>query len=265
MSKYITCVLCGEELHNRNFSAHRNDNLHKDLGFCKKCLLEKVDMKSEESVLHMLRMMNIPFIKSVWDNTLEEDPDMIFTKYLQVASFQRGKYKNFIDGDLTKKSNSNSKDDGSNPKPKEMMAKWGQVDDPERYDLYESVYESLTEIKRPNGRFEEDRYAQCVKIKVALDSAITGGDSNDIKRLQETYQKQLSALGLNITKNEEEEKTIGERIKFYEENHPIPQPDPDLQDVDKVNNYIVRNFLYPVKRMFGQATEEEIQQIYEQD
>lgn len=114
-----------------------------------------------------------------------------------------------------------------------------------------------------SGKQYTQVYTDCRTVCL-LDEALDSGDYKAVKDVRRAYEDELKSLNLD-TKSETEEMTIGQRIEQYEEHDPIPKPDKELLDVDGVQKYITSNFLYPVKRMFGLATEEEEQQIYEHD
>lgn len=251
-----TCVICGEEKNSRDMLTHRNENMADNVGFCKICVQEQVDHTDLETVTNMLRLLNIPFVDSIWDVAVSSEVKYIFSKYLQLMVFQKGKYATFMDGEFPTKEEAVDVND-------EMIAKWGQQESENDYRVLEIIYDSFTEIKKPNGRFERDRYVQCAKLKKMLDDALNGGDVKEIKDLRKSYEDELNALNLNIKDSEEDTKTYGEMIKAYEEHSPVPEPDDDLKDIDGISKYVKKNFLNPVKRMLGYASEEEEQEIYE--
>lgn len=251
------CVLCGKIMSVNYFSrSDRNEKFHDNVGFCRSCISEKVDTSSQDSVVDMLRMMNLPFIPSAWKQAEGILSSSQFGAYLQIISHQNRKFPDFLSSDLSEHVDKEVGD--------AEMAKWGHQETEEDYRILEAIYKSLAEIKKPNGRFEEDRYVQAAKLKKLLDEALDSGDYKAVKDVRRAYEDELKSLNLD-TKSETEEMTIGQRIEQYEEHDPIPKPDKELLDVDGVQKYITSNFLYPVKRMFGLATEEEEQQIYEHD
>lgn len=259
MAKYNTCVLCGENKHERMFSSHRNEELHNDFGYCKDCLSDKVKLDDKDSVISMLRLMNVPFIETVWESSLEHEE---FTKYLQMAFYQRSKYKDFLSGDIGG-SPTVAKEVGN-----DMIAKWGKMEDENDYQILESIYDSYVEIKAPSSQYEQDRYAMCAKLKFAIDQLFQKGEIKEIKSVREAYSKELSELGLNVSAAEDEEISLGERIGKFEKHDPVESvldKDDQLKDVDNVKEYVHKYFLYPVKNMFGQATEEEIMTMNDQD
>lgn len=257
--KGITCVICGEEKANHNFVKHRNEIMSNNIGFCKDCVRDNVDAKDNNSVVDMLRILNIPFVSDVWENALEKDRDNSFTRYLQLIATRRS-YKDF--SDTEKHGSGDSLDDFEITKS--MVARWGAGKSKEQYYDMELSYERLCSIKQPATKFEEELYVKNAKLSQALDDALESGDSKTIPSLRKTYSDDLKNLGLDLTSTASEDVgSLGTRIRDWELNKPIPKADKDLKDVDKVESYINKFFVIPMKRVFGMASEDEVNSLYE--
>ena len=59
--------------------------------------------------------------------------------------------------------------------------------------------------------------------------------------------------------------SLGERVRDWEKNEPIPKLSREFEDVDNISAYITKFFLIPMKRLFNQATDEELGNLYDND
>lgn len=253
------CVICGETKPAYNFVKHRNDVMSDNVGFCKDCVRDNVDEKDNNSVLDMLRLLNIPYVNEVWENALSKESESTFTKYLQLVASKRS-YKDF--SDTERAGTENPLDDFV--VTREMTVRWGAGKSKDQYYDMEASYERLCSIKQPTTKFEEELYVKNVKLGQALDDALESGDSKTIPSLRKTYTDDLKNLGLDLTSvGAEEVGSLGTRIRDWELTKPIPVPDKELSDVDNIQGYIEKYFVIPLKRVFGLASEDEVNSLYE--
>lgn len=260
--KGLSCLLCGESKATSHFMKHRNDKFSKRLGFCKDCV-NKVDVNDQESVIDLFRMMNIPFVEEVWENQFEDGDESTLGKYLKAVATRR-EYKIFSDslyGNTNDIESDTKSDVMVTPK---MIDRWGSDSSLEEYQALERAYESLEKIKVPSTHQEEMRYVLNVKFKRALDQALDQGETKQVKGLRETYTKDLKELGLDVS-SDDDELSLGQRIREWERNLPIPEMGIEFEDVDGIEYYFNKYFTIPMKRVFGQATSQEISELYEMD
>lgn len=258
MASKTICVICGEGKSARSMSKHRNNNLNENFGFCKSCLNDVTSDNNVEVVIDLLRMMDIPFVEFVWENALEKGGETVFSKYLQLVATQK-KYVDFSDsqyGDAIE-------EDVAIDITDDVIEKWGVRDSREEYVELEYMYNSLTKIKEPSTVFEQRRYIQNVKLGKAIDEVLESGDFKLISQLRKAYSDDLKDLGLDVKQSADDNKlTLGMRIAEWEKNAPIPD-NSEFDDVDHIQKYVTKWFLTPMKRVFGRASEEEINSLYE--
>lgn len=252
--------MCGEEKSDRYMNKHRNESFNEDYGFCKDCMNMYTKDNDIDSVIDSLRMMNIPFVNYIWENAVDTGGNSVFSKYLQLIATQK-RYSDFNDSeyDLTA-------DDGNHSFVEvtdEIIAKWGMRDDENEYIELEYLYNSLIKIKEPATLFEEKRYVQNVKLGKAVDTALETGDVKSVPQLRKAYADDLKDLGLDVKQSSEDDtRTLGVRIAEWERHDPIPESN-EFDDVDNIKEYVSKWFLIPMKRVFGRASEEEINKLYE--
>lgn len=253
------CLICGEEKALHNFSKHRNEQLSSNVGFCKDCVRDSVDPEDKDSVIDMLRLLNIPFLNDVWENAIQKEKESPFSKYLQMIATKR-KYKTFSDGESIQVGTP----DDEFQITREMIARWGSGKSKDDYFSMETKYETLANIKEPQTAFEKELYVQNVKLSKTLDKALESGDSKTIPQLSKAYKEDLKKLGLDIgSSNTDESSSIGTRIQVWENTKPIPSLSSEFDDVDNIKGYVNKYFVVPMKRVFGRATQEEVDALYD--
>lgn len=262
MAKKPTCMICGEMKPKYHFSKHRNDVVDDGFGFCKDCLKREVNDEDMNSVFDMLRLMNVPFVSSVWENAVEQKESNIFSKYLQLIATQK-RYQDFSDSIYEDEIAIPENAPASFEVTDDVIVRWGSKDDEREYIQLEKAYETLIKIKEPATYLETQRYVQNVKLGKALNEALESG-SKDISSLRKAYADDLKELGLDtISAQKDDNRSIGMRIAEWETHEPLPEISKEFDDVDGLSQYIRKWFQIPMKRIFGQATEDEISELYE--
>lgn len=255
------CVICGERKADYLMAKHRNENLNPKFGYCLDCIKEMVDIE-ENGILHACRLLNIPYIDDMWKTAYQSQPLNPVGKYFQLIAPKKI-YKDFLDSEYGREVGSESiKIDD------EVIGRWGSGEywTNEKYIEYETALEDLMRIKKPSSKLEEKRYIENVRLGKRLSEEIENGKATDIKALKATYTQDLKELGLDIeTISKDDERTLGMRIADHEKSAPLPDIAPEFQDPDKIMKYVTKYFFIPVKRLFNQATEEEIQSLYDID
>lgn len=255
----LTCIVCSIEDTDRNMAKHRNDNLGDDYGFCKKCVNLHSEDEDIDKIVDILRMMNIPFVSSIWENAVDRGDGAVLSKYLQLIATQK-RYKGFSDSEFEYIEDEN---DSVIEITDKIIAKWGVRETKEEYLELEYLYNSLVKIKEVATPHEEKRYVQNVKLGKAVDTALETGDVKVIPQLRKAYTDDLKDLGLDVKQSSEDDtRTLGVRIAEWERHDPIPESN-EFNDVDMVQEYIEKWFLIPMKRVFGRASEEEMNKLYE--
>lgn len=263
--KQATCVICGKQKADYQFITHRNANMSKDFGFCKDCVKDMYDNGTE--IIDLMRMLNIPYIESVWDIAYEKEEHNPIGKYLQLIAPKKA-YRTFSDSEYTVDYGDN--ENGENPQnhfvvTDEMIERWGKLDNDYEYVEREQGLNDLTKLKKPATLLEEKRYIENVRLGQRVRSEIDHGKPTDIKALKATYTQDLKELGLDIENSKSKEKTVGQKIEEFEKNAPIPDIGEEFNDVDRIMYYITKFMFLPMKKMFNQATDDDIQNLYSVD
>ncbi|KRL07916.1 hypothetical protein FC92_GL000983 [Liquorilactobacillus hordei DSM 19519] len=205
--------------------------------------------------------MNVAYIEKSYREIIE-DAEGNFTDYLQkIAPYK--KYVFFSDSVFTDNESQSAR--SSFVVTDEIMNKWGGDHTEDEYFNLEASLQNLINIKVPNTTFELMRYRQNVKLEAALNESLAEGDSNSITKLRKAYSDDLKDLGLDTLLNSKDDgtQTLGERTKDWESHAPIPEPK-GSEDVENIKEYIEKWFVVPMKRVFGVATEEEVDSLYDE-
>ncbi|WP_461199355.1 hypothetical protein [Enterococcus sp. N249-2] len=258
----VTCIICNQSKADYLMAKHRNDNLAHNFGYCLDCIREIAD-DSDQGIIHALRYLNVPYINDIWERALADQPLNPVSKYFQLIAPKKV-YKNFLDSEYGKKVSSET----NFRITEDVIRRWGKGKEwnDEKYAEYEAALDDLKRIKQPNTTLEEKRYIENVRLGKRLEDEIYNGKATDIKALKATYTQDLKELGLDIeTMSKEDSRTLGTRIRDWEKNAPLPEMSKEFSDVDKVALYINKYFTIPMKRVFNQATEEEINSLHDID
>lgn len=229
---------------------------------CKQCILEFIGNKGSIGYLDRIKLilgvMDKPFIPELWE-TSEED----WSKYIpQISSLPNYKGLSFADSQfLISKVGLEKKDCEYTEEQLQITEKdmdifrlhWGKGYELEDYLYLENEYETLI------NSYESDSYAQQMlfqeiahkRLEIQKKREQNNSTEKEVKTLQELLGssniKPVQETGANAA----EQATFGTLIKKYENEHPIPEPDPAWKDVDGIKKYISIWFLGHLCRMLG--------------
>lgn len=259
--KQAKCLICAQPRPAYQMISHRNEEISEHFGFCKDCVRELA--KRNNGAMKTMRLLNIPYIHDLWIRSQNDEPINPFSRYLQLIAPKK-MYKNFLDSEYGR-----LHDERATIKiTEEIVARWGTGSEwtNDRYVEHEMALDDLKRIKQPATTLEEKRYIENVRLGKRLQDEIENGKATDIRALKQTYAQDLRELGLDIeTVSKEDTRTLGTRIRDWERSEPLPELSPEFSDVDRIQKYIQKYFLIPMKRVFNQATEEEINSLYHND
>lgn len=174
---------------------------------CSECLKDNIDYENMDDVVGVLRQMNKPFIKDVWENAVEHSEKLKtkphpFGEYMKkINSLKQYKDKSFKDSEdvftasdlYDENLSSIERDDGEEIKfSPHLIAKWGdnytQIELLKLEKFYQEMslqYDIVTEIQKSLLR-------QLAIINVEMDRALKDGEHkryNDLVRSQNTIMQ----------------------------------------------------------------------------
>lgn len=167
---------------------------------CANCIYEKVDADNLEEVDFFCRTMNIPFRPEIWIKMRKEYKQNVFKEY--IAFFYDDEKSEYEDTnrDLWKQANEEWRLVRTH---EEIIAKigpikegfmlrnqikWGQNYTFEELINLENLFVNTLEANNVSNPMQKDAIKKACKMSVALDKAITTGDSKEINELSKAYQ-----------------------------------------------------------------------------
>lgn len=250
------CVMCGRSAKSKT-NKHRNEYMDFHFAFHIECIQDRTAV--DKSPIEVLRMMNIPYVSEHWNYCLEAeqgDYRKAVSKYLQMMG-PRTQYPDFMSSefDEVEKEEFEVTD--------EMVRKWGPDLMPDEYQELELSYQELVNIQEPRTQLEKSNYIDNAFLKKRSREAFSTGSAQDIKNIQSAYQTSLKELGLDTAAINDRTATLslGERIKEWEQEAPVPKISPEFLDIDNIMKYFHAFFVTPVLQNFGKASEDSINEL----
>lgn len=269
----IICPVCGEPV-------SRETNFYTDKRYaigvypeCKKCILAEVEQRknkndkpneTKESVQRMLQKLDLPYIDSLYESLCADVANEIneknkrspFLAYLPpIKSLPQ--YKNltwkdsefgddYIDGD-EEEVNENSRI------LKSAKKRFGNGFSNSELVFLENEYQDWTRRYQCENKAQELLFKRVCFKELDIDKAQKAG--RDTKELDKTLQELLGSLNLKPSQNNSnaltEAKTFGQLIEKWENEKPIPEPEEEFKDVDKIGLYIDVFFKGHLSKMMG--------------
>ena len=222
---------------------------------CKKCLLNEAcdydkDKKcykdNREKTMKVFRKLDLPFFDSVYQKCLKDLSDPTgeknwSTAYQHMLTIVRTsdqfKRMGWDDSDFTDSSSGDEIIGLSKRKPRREIVKlfgWGFSNDEYLYlqDQYDD-WCSRTQVDSKSQQIYVTRI--CHKL---LDIWRAEKNGDDTTKLDESLNKLMDAANLqpkqNVSNTSADTLTLGQLIEKWEEEEPIPEPDPELADVDNI-------------------------------
>lgn len=257
--KIRECIICGEVKKLSDAHRHKNKLLNGRYLICRDCTNRIANLEDYDSCIAVCQLLNVSYVQSLIDEAKDEKKE--FGGYLKKIAPSK-KYDTFLDSEFE---NTKVSDDFVvTPKVRD---KWGVGYEDEQYYAFESAFKALSNIKVPSTEFEIVRYIQNAKLQVALNDSLKSGEAKDITSLRKAYADDLKDLGLDsvLNSNDKNGENLGQRIKYWENNQPVPEIGKLFDDVQSIKRYISKWFVIPMKRVFGLANEKEVNSLYEDD
>lgn len=250
------CLICGK---NKELSSDNNDFIT-GFGICKTCVNNMADFNDENSIRQICRYLNIPFVKSLFNevNKMKKPRWADYTRRINLKQ----NLNVYDDSDFNEEKKTTEDFVVTN----EMRIKWGTGYSNKQIEELEYSLQSLYAIKEPQTEVEKQRYYMNCQLKLTLNEAYRMGDVKVIPNLRKAYEDDSKAIGLESVLNTKEDdvESIGERIRGWERTKPVPVHE-DLDDVNNIKDYLRKWFRIPLKRDFGLASEQEVAELYEDE
>lgn len=269
----VLCPKCN------TFKARSNFYLNKDYDseffpICKDCLMKMstdFDKKTntykdnKEKAKHTLMLMDRPFIEEVYDNAIsdianatnEKNRSTAWVQYItMINSLPNWRGLHFKDSEYKDKSEYDDeyevKENQKTIKRAKKRFGYGLYTN-EEYMFLENEYQDWTTRYECNTKAQEEIFVRLSQKKLEIRKATINGQPT--KDLDKTYQELLNSgnvLPKQVTLDTmSDAQTLGTLIQKYEETRPLPEIDPELEDVDKIGLYIDSFYRGHASKMLG--------------
>lgn len=269
----LFCPSCGDWLKadtgfyfDKNYASDRYP-------ICKRCLLKMVEQRkndkdepneTKESVQRVLQMMDRVYndkfyddcIKGALDETNEKMRNSPFATYITaIQSLPQWKGKTWKDSDFGDASMSVDEKETKIIQKTVKNAKkrfgFGYTD--EEYMFLEDEYQDWITRYECNTKAQEEIFENISVLKLLKKRALVNGEPT--KDLDKQQQDWFDAGKLKPKQNSSdalsESQTLGTLLQKYEETRPLPEIDPELEDIDKIGLYIEAFFRGHTSKMIG--------------
>lgn len=268
---FILCPKCGEFISRSNFytSGEYAIGLFPE---CKKCILAEVEQRknkndkpneTKESVKYMLRKMNLPYIDSLYESCCKDVADGVneknrkspFLAYLvPIKSLPQYKTKTWEDSEFELGVITDEEETKINAKTiKNGKKRFGLGYSNEDYMFLENQYQDWITRYECNTKTQEEIFERLSFKKWEINKATKSGQST--KDLDKTYQELMTTANIAPRQTSmdamSDAQTFGTLIQKYEETRPLPEIDPELEDVDKIGLYIDSFYRGHMSKMLG--------------
>lgn len=268
----VLCPKCN------NFKARSNFYLNKDYDaeffpICKDCLMKmstdydkatNTYKDNKEKAKHTLMLMDRPFLEEVYDNAVTDITNATNEKnrgtawqQIMVMLSSLPQYRNLHWKDSEFKDNSEYNDEyevKENQKTiKKAKKRFGPGYNNDEYMFLEQEYQDWTTRYECSTKAQEEIFERLSQKKLEIRKATMNGQPT--KDLDKTYQELLNSgniLPKQVTLDTmSDAQTLGTLIQKYEETRPLPEIDPELEDVDKIGLYIDTFYRGHASKMLG--------------
>ena len=269
--EYIICPTCGEPISRNNYYTDKRYSIGV-FPECKKCILAEVEQRknkndkpneNKDSVKQMLLKMDLPYIdslyesccKSVADEVNEKNRKSPFLAYLvPIKSLPQYKNKTWADSEFELGVITEEEETKINAKTiKNGKKRFGLGLSNEDYMFLENQYQDWITRYECNTKTQEEIFERLSFKKWEINKATKSGQST--KDLDKTYQELMTTANIaprqTTMDSMADAQTFGTLIQKYEETRPLPEIDPELQDVDKIGLYIEAFFKGHASKMLG--------------
>lgn len=272
--EYLICSVCGNP-QKANEAFYMDERfVAKRFPICKRCLLKMVEQKksdkdepneTKESVRQVLRLLDLPYLNDVYENCIKGAADGVkeknrrspFATYIVMmkslpqynglhwehSEFEEEYYDLEAEDDI----NENSRI------YKQAKKRFGKGYSPQDLIFLETEYQDWIKRYACENKAQEILFKRICFKELEIDKAQKAG--KDTKELDKTLQDLMGSMSLKPNQNNSnaltEAKTFGQLIQKWENEKPIPEPEGEFADVDKMGLYIDVFFKGHLSKMMG--------------
>lgn len=267
---FAYCHKCNEHIARGNF--YTSDEYASGLfPICKKCLMKMAtdyDKKTNtytdnrEKTIETLHYMNLPFFDDLYTSCLssvnaevnEKNRSTAWQQMITILkSLPQYKGKTWKDSDIEIESGTGNEINENSKIVKRAKKRFGPGYTNEDYVFLENEYQDWITRYECSSKAQEESFERLSFKKWEIRNATKKGLPT--KDLDKTYQEWLGTANIQPRQSSGDSntdaQTFGTLIQKYEETRPLPEIDPELEDVDKIGLYIDVFFKGHACKMLG--------------
>lgn len=262
------CSKCLKAKKKNEYYMSSSDYLYADrkLGICKSCIWKLVDFDNKQSLIKMLREINKPFLQDMYLSAKNSNRENKTGEYMRLIGMRQNRDLDFQDSNFGEDENEQIKrvenvvtSEKTDDELKELIKTWGNGYSKEEYLYLQNEYETLL------NSYESDSYVTQMLFQEAAQQRLTIKQNREkgqtVDKDLKTLQDLLGSANIKPTQetgaNATEQQTFGTLIKKFEDEHPIPEPNPEWDDVDGIKKYIDVFFKGHLMRMLGKKNDKQ--------
>lgn len=219
--------------------------------------------ETKESVQKVLQMMDKPYVDSFYedcvkgalDNAKEKNRTSPFATYITaIQSLPNWKGMTWENSDFGDDQVKTEEEINENSRIlKTARKRFGKDYSPADLLFLENEYQDWITRYSCENKSQEILFRNICFTQLNIDKAQK--DGKDTKDLVKTLQDLMSSLQIKPSQNNSnaltEAKTFGELIQKWENEKPIPEPEDEFKDIDKIGLYIDVFFKGHLSKMMG--------------
>lgn len=272
--RYLLCSVCGNPQKAEEAFYMDDRYIGKRFPICKRCLQKMVEQRktdkdepneTKESVRNVLRMLDLPYLDDLYEQCVkgaaeglkEKNRKSPFSTYIvMVKSLPQYRDKHWENSEFGEDYYDPESPDEINENSrlyKQAKKRFGRGYSPQDLIFLESEYQDWTRRYACENKAQELLFKRICFKELEIDKAQRSG--KDTKELDKTLQDLMASMSLKPNQNNSnaltEAKTFGQLIQKWETEKPIPEPEGEFADVDKIGLYIDVFFKGHLSKMMG--------------
>ncbi len=261
--EYMICPMCGNiKKTETNYYTDRRFVVGK-YPICRECVVMMAENRknssdkpneTQASVIKVLRMMDVPYKHDIYmkcckesaENAIDGVRTSPFRQYISaVKSFPSLTTQTFDDSDLEVVHDEQEGEEESNVNENSRLIKDARKHFGKKYSLddlafLEATYREWTTFYACETKAQEVLFKRICCTLLKINEAEQEG--RDTKELDKTLQELMSSSQVKPSQNNSntltEAKTFGQLIDKWEAEKPVPEPEDEFKDVDKMGLWV---------------------------
>lgn len=221
--------------------------------------------ETKDSVRSVLRMLDLPYLNDVYENCIKGAEDGVkernrhspFATYIvMLKSLPQYRGMHWENSEFEEEYYDLESDEDINENSriyKQAKKRFGKGYSPQDLIFLETEYQDWIKRYACENKAQELLFKRICFKELEIDKAQKSG--KDTKELDKTLQDLMGSMALKPNQNNSnaltEAKTFGQLIQKWENEKPIPEPEGEFADVDKIGLYIDVFFKGHLSKMMG--------------